>query len=287
MATVSFQSHVAAGVVGNTAASTVNAAFGRAFWAMPTVFYSNHPAGRAFAGEVVSAQMLAECVATFQENGLIDHVGCIQSGYLGAAAHASVVLSLLTAARKTGRAVPYACDPVLGDQAAGLYVPTDIAAAVRDELVPAADIVTPNLFELGYLTGAPVETTVDIWAAMQVLQAAGPSVVVATSVRTSDTPLEHLDTFLLDGANGWVVTTPHVDSPAHGAGDVLIAAFLARHAAGEPTPTALSYAVSSVHRILKASGDQPDLALHAACDDLLSPAPVFPAVPRPLSLGGG
>lgn len=283
MATVSFQSHVAAGAVGNTAASMVNAAFGCAFWAVPTVFYSNHPAGRTFAGEVVSPRLLVECVAAFQENGLVEHVGRIQSGYLGAAAHAPVILSLLSAVRNAGRVVPYACDPVLGDQAAGLYVPTDVAAAIRDKLVPAADIVTPNLFELGYLTGAPVETTADVWAAMQVLQAAGPGIVIATSVQTSDTPPDHLDTFLLDGANGWVVTTPYVDSPAHGAGDVLTAAFVARHAAGEPTPTALSHAVSSVHRILQASGDQPDLALYVARDDLLSPAPVFPAVPRPLS----
>lgn len=283
MATISFQSHVAAGTVGNAAASTVNAAFGRAVWAFPTVLYSNHPAGRAFAGEVVSPQLLDECVVAFQENGLIEQVDRVQSGYLGAVAHAPVILALLAAARRTGRVVPYACDPVCGDQATGLYVPTDVATVIRDVLVPAADIVTPNLFELGYLTGAPVETTSQVWAAMQALQTAGPGIVVATSVLTPDTPPGHLDTFLLDGPNGWIVTAPHVECPAHGAGDVLTAVFLARLAAGEAPETALSHAVSSVHCILEASGGQPDLALYAARDAILSPAPVFPAVPRPPS----
>ena len=118
---------------------------------------------------------------------------------------------------------------------------------------------------------------------MQSLQILGPPLVVVTSVIVSDTTPGQIDTFLLDGANTFIVTTPHLNSPAYGAGDMLSAAFLARLAAGEPSPTAISHAVSSVYCILKATGNQPDLALHAARDDLLSPAPVFPAVPRRLS----
>jgi pyridoxine kinase len=283
MATVSFQSHVAAGAVGNAAASFVNAAFGRDLWAVPTVLYSNHPAGRAFAGSVVSAQALHEWIAAFDENQLIDRVDRVQSGYLGAPDQAAVVLEVLAAARKSGRGVPYACDPVLGDQAAGLYVPKDVAATIRDTLVPAADIATPNLFELSFLTGAPVATASDVWTAMRALQAVGPRIVVTTSVTTLDTAPDCIDTFLLDGPDGWVVTTPRIVCPAHGAGDVLTAAFFARLAAGEPTDTALSLAVSSVHSILKASGDQLDLALHTARDDLVSPMPGFLAVVRPPS----
>jgi pyridoxine kinase len=287
MATVSFQSQVAAGAVGNSAASMVYAAFDRALWAVPTVLYSNHPAGRAYAGEAVSSASLHRWIAAFEKNGLIEQVNHVQSGYLGAADQAQAVLVLLSAARKSGRVVNYACDPVLGDQAAGLYVPPAVATAIGESLVPAADIVTPNLFELGYLTGAPIDTAAQVWAAMQSLQAMGPRIVIATSVITQDTAAADVDTFLLDGANRWCVRTPRIVSPAHGAGDVMTAAFLARLADSESPRSALSHAVSSIHCILAATGNQPDLAIHAARDDLLSPTPVFPAEARPPSSGDG
>lgn len=287
MTAISFQSHVAAGAVGNSAASTVYAAFGYELWAVPTVLYSNHPAGRSFAGEVVSPASLYRWIAAFEENELIEQVDHVQSGYLGAAEQAQAVLALLSAARKSGRRVSYACDPVLGDQPAGLYALPAVAIAIRDALVPAADIVTPNLFELGYLTGAPVDTAAQVWAAMQSLQRMGPRIVIATSVINQETAAAEVDTFLLDGINRWYVRTPRLPSPAHGAGDVMAAVFLARLSKGESSDRALSHAVSSVHCILVATGNQPDLALHAARDHLLSPAPVFPAVATPLSSSDG
>ena len=287
MTAISFQSHVAAGAVGNSAASTVYAAFGYELWAVPTVLYSNHPAGRSFAGEVVSPASLYRWIAAFEENELIEQVDHVQSGYLGAAAQAQAVLALLSAARKSGRRVSYACDPVLGDQPAGLYALPAVAIAIRDALVPAADIVTPNLFELGYLTGAPVDTAAQVWAAMQSLQRMGPRIVIATSVINQETAAAEVDTFLLDGINRWYVRTPRLPSPAHGAGDVMAAVFLARLSKGESSDRALSHAVSSVHCILVATGNQPDLALHSARDHLLSPAPVFPAVATPLSSSDG
>jgi len=287
MTAISFQSHVAAGAVGNSAASTVYAAFGYELWAVPTVLYSNHPAGRSFAGEVVSPASLYRWIAAFEENELIEQVDHVQSGYLGAAEQAQAVLALLSAARKSGRRVSYACDPVLGDQPAGLYALPAVAIAIRDALVPAADIVTPNLFELGYLTGAPVDTAAQVWAAMQSLQRMGPRIVIATSVINQETAAAEVDTFLLDGINRWYVRTPRLPSPAHGAGDVMAAVFLARLSKGESSDRALSHAVSSVYCILVATGNQPDLALYAARDHLLLPALVFPAVATLLSSSDG
>ena len=287
MATVSFQSHVAAGAVGNSATSMVYAAFGCELWAVPTVLYSNHPANRTFAGEIVASASLYRWISAFVENGLIEQVDHVQSGYLGAADQAQAVLALLSAARKSGRTVSYTCDPVLGDQTAGLYVPPAVAIAIRETLLPAADIVTPNLFELGYLTGAPVDTVAQVWAAMQSLQTMGRRTVIATSVMTQEMAAAEVGTFLLDDTNRWCVRTPHIPSPAHGAGDVLAAAFLARLSKGESPDRGLSHAVSSVHCILVATGNQLDLALHAAHDHLLSPAPVFPAVAMPLSSSDG
>jgi pyridoxine kinase len=72
MTTVSFQSHVAAGAVGNSAASMVYAAFDCELWAVPTALYSNHPAHRTFAGEVVASASFYRWIAAFEENGLIE-----------------------------------------------------------------------------------------------------------------------------------------------------------------------------------------------------------------------
>jgi pyridoxine kinase len=111
----------------------------------------------------------------------------------------------------------------------------------------------------------------------------GPRIVIATSVINQETAATEVAIFLLDCFNRWCVRTPRISSPAHGAGDVTAAVFLARLSEAESSDSALSHAVSSVHYILVATGNQPDIALHAARSYLLSPAPVA----TPLSSSDG
>lgn len=49
------------------------------------------------------------------------------------------------------------CDPVLGDDQS-YYVPPELSKEYRDKLIPLCEILTPNQFELGELSGMPVKT---------------------------------------------------------------------------------------------------------------------------------
>lgn len=284
MPTLSFQSAVVAGFVGNNAAGAAFALLGQELWPVPTVLYSNHPAGRGHSGEVVSAAHHRRIIAALEGNKLMARVGQVLSGFLGHADQADGVVTALAAARRSNPSVRYICDPVLGDTGPGLYVADTIGQAIRQVLVPASNVVTPNHFELTYLTGTPAQTDADVWIAAARLQAMGPQSVVVTSVVTADTPVDGIDTYLLERESAWVIRTPRIVTPAHGAGDLLSGILAAKLAAGaRSTAAALSCAVSSVYGVLSATGPNPDLALSAARGEIAAPTQLFRAVPRRLS----
>jgi len=280
--TLSYQSQVVAGFVGNTAARSAFTLLGRELWEVPTVLYSNHPADRSFAGEAVPAKTLCDLVEGLRTNRLAARIDQILSGYFGSADQVEVVADALDGLREGGREVGYLCDPVIGDSEAGVYVREGIAEAIRDQLVPRATVVTPNHFELEFLTGRKVTDDASLWAAARTLQARGPDTVVVTSVATAKTPARTTRTAMVSHDQAWIVETPRFESPAHGAGDLLAALFSARLAMGMPPVEALSLAVSGVHGVVRATGDQPDLALTAARDEIVNPATNFPARPTPL-----
>jgi pyridoxine kinase len=287
--TLSFHSHVVAGHVGNAVARHVFTLLGRELWEVPTVVFSNHPAGRSFAGETLASATMARMLAVLRENGLLASVDAVLSGYLRDPDHVGIIADVVPTVRaQSGRGARYVCDPVLGDRAQGLYVPAAVARSVAETLVPLADVLTPNHFELEYLTGAPAEDDAAVWSAAARLQAAGPQVVVVTSVCTGDAPDDRARTFMLAGENAWHVTTPLVNSPAHGAGDLLAAILAARLADGTSPPEALSLAVSGVYGVLRATGRNPDLQVLAAASEIVAPSQTFAAMSRPpASRGGG
>ena len=110
------------------------------------------------------------------------------SGYQGAEAVGAVVLDAVARVKAANPAAVYCCDPVMGDVRRGFFVREGIPEYMRDHVVPAADIVTPNQFELEYLTGRPVTTLADVVAATEQLQRCGPATVLVTSVLTDETP---------------------------------------------------------------------------------------------------
>ena len=71
------------------------------------------------------------------------------------------------------------CDPILGDDPKGLYIEAAAAEAIRDALLPLADLATPNRFELAYLSARPVQNRTDAARALECLACGGG---VATSI---------------------------------------------------------------------------------------------------------
>lgn len=268
-AILSIQSAVAYGHVGNAAAAFILQRLGFDVLRLDTVAFSNHPGRGKFRGATTESVRLRDLICGLQEQSLLERASTLLSGYLGTAENGEVVLEALSLMRKRHSAVLYCCDPVLGDRPKGLYVAPDIPELVRDRLLPEADLVMPNSFELELLTGHPVGDRGSAIAAARILADCGPETVVVTGLPTDD----GIETLAVQRTSAWVVRTPLLTLPTSGAGDALSALFLARFIEKRDVPRALSLSVSALHLVLEHTAKMAADELRLIeCQDLL-PAP--------------
>lgn len=275
---ISIQSHVAYGYVGNRAAVFPLQRLGWDVTAVNTVQFSNHTGYGfdRFAGTVFSAEHIREVFEGVQALTGFTGVQALLSGYMGDQCIGAAVLDALARLRTVQPEALYCCDPVMGDPEGGCYVRADLPGWMRDHALPAADIITPNQFELSRLAGREIVTLADAFAAAASLRERGPRVVLITSLIVEDSPADRV-AMLVDTVEGsWRVTTPRLDlnKPFSGAGDVTAALFLAgcleRGLAGMEPAHAMGRTAAAVQRLLEATvaAGGCELALIAAQDDI-------------------
>jgi pyridoxine kinase len=183
MAVLSIQSHVVYGYAGNTAAVFPLQRLGREVWAINTVEFSNHTGYGAWRGKILDPSLVLELVEGLEDRGALPRCEAVLSGYLGDAASARSILEAVKKVKAASPAAVYCCDPVMGDVGRGFYVHPDIPDMFRNEVVPLADIVTPNQFELEALTGMDSSTVDGARRAVEKVHRMGPRVVLVTSFR--------------------------------------------------------------------------------------------------------
>jgi pyridoxine kinase len=276
---LSIQSHVAYGHVGNAAAVFPMQRLGVEVWPVHTVQFSNHTGYGAWRGPVFEADMIRAVVQGIGERGVLPTCDAVLSGYMGSAEIGAAVLEAVAAVRAANPAALYCCDPVIGDVEEGVYVRPGIEAFLRARAVPEADILTPNQFELGRLTGLPNRTVAEAGAAVAALQARGPRVVLVTSALCADTPADRID--LLAGAEGQLfrVRTPRLAIAVNGAGDCIAALFLVHYARTGSAAAALEAAAASVYGLLKrtAAAGSREILTVAAQEEYVTPGETFAA----------
>ncbi len=271
---LTLQSSVAYGHVGNATAAFAMQRLGRDVIRIDTVRFSNHPKHGGYSGGPAAAADIDALVDGLAARGLLGQVAAVISGYLGTAENAAAVARAVQAVRAARPDALYCLDPVIGDWPAGRYVDAAIPPAIVSDLLPLADIVTPNAFELAWLSGRTVDSLESAAAAARTLAAPG-RLVVATGVRLGDS----LASLALTAKAGWRVTAPVVDAPAFGAGDLFSALFLARYLEQGAPDAALALAASAVHAVFEATRrlGRPELALIAAQAALAAPPRLFAA----------
>jgi pyridoxine kinase len=253
---LSIQSTVAYGRVGNRAAVFALERLGHDVWPIDTVAFSNHPAHGGFRGRVVPAAEVAELVEGLAARGVLGRADAVLSGYLGDAGTGPVVADAVRRVRLANPDALYCCDPVIGEVGRGVYVRPGIAEFIRDQLVPLADVVTPNPFELELLTGiAPVALDQVRVAAQALLdrggrEAARPArVVLATGLALPEAPGE-LAVLAVTAEEAWRVRHPRRTVRVWGTGDAFAALFLGAYLARRAARAALEHAVSALDEIL-------------------------------------
>jgi pyridoxine kinase len=285
MPVLSIQSHVSFGQVGNRAAGFVLQRLGHPVWAVDTVHFSNHTGYGAWTGEVVTpgavGALLDGVLARAQETGEIGDCRAVLSGYLGSAALGEVVLGAAARVRAATPDALWCCDPVMGDVEKGLFVAPDIPAFMRERLTPAADILTPNLFELGLLAEREIATRAEALAAARVVLARGPRLVLVTSLLLPETPDGKIEMLAVSAEEAWAVATPRMtlEPPRGGLGDATAALFLAHFLETGHARAALERTAAGMHELVQATARKPgrELALVEAQDRLVAPGKSFAA----------
>ena len=259
---ICISSQVAYGPVGNSAAVPALDHAGFTVFQLPTSVLSNHPGHCPPAVTDVKAETLEKSLKILEQQHWLDDCGAIMTGYFRDQHQIEVTARAIAGLKRRKPSLLYLCDPVLGDDHTDLYVPLPVATAIRDKLLPLADITTPNRFELQWLTGASVTSLADAKPAARSLPC---PITLATSLPA---PPGHLQTCVVERDRAASVTTVHRPDAPHGAGDILSGLFLAEMLASAQPQASLGRAMAALEHILDVSGDTGALALPGALDGL-------------------
>ena len=248
-------------------------------WAVNTVQFSNHPGYGAWQGQTFTGEAIRALIDGIAARGVMADCEAVLSGYLGDAAIGEAVLHAVETVRAANPAALYCCDPVIGDVAPGIYVRPGIPELLRQQCLPAADIATPNQFELEYLTGQSISTLVTAKAAVAALRATmrPGGVVLVTSLQTEETPDGMIDLLAADETGIYRLRTPILPIAVNGAGDTIAALFLLHCLRTGDTARSLAAAASAVFGLLQftAQSGSRELLTVAAQHEFVLPSRVF------------
>ena len=273
MKILSIQSSVAYGHVGNSAAVFPLQRLGHEVWPVITVHFSNHTGYGAWRGPLLAADDVREVIAGIEDRGVLGEADAVLSGYQGDPAVGAVILDTVAKVKELNPDAVYCCDPVMGDVGRGMFVRPGIPEFMRDTVVPQADIVTPNHFELDFLAGRTTTTLDEILDAVDDVRARGPRDVLVTSVLHGDVPDGRLDVVAVSDEGAWAVETPLLPITPNGCGDVTAALYLAHLRTTGSAAEALARTTSSVYGILEATiaAGTREIQLVAAQDAIAEP----------------
>jgi len=274
---LSIQSHVAFGHVGNASAVFPMQRLGVDVWPIHTVQFSNHTGYGSWKGRVFDGGMIDEVMDGIAERGVLSACDGVLSGYMGSADIGHAILSAVERVRAANPRAIYCCDPVIGDVGRGVFVRPGIPEFMREQAVPAADIVTPNQFELELLTDIEIRTLADAHRAVEALRDTGPKVVMVTSLVTEETPGDSIDMMAVDAKGAWRVRTPKLDVSVNGAGDAIAALFFVHYLREQSAAVALGRASSSVYGLLKRTREAGarEILTVSAQDEFVTPSEDF------------
>ena len=274
---LSIQSAVAFGHVGNSAAVFPLQRIGHEVWPVYTVNYSNHTGYGAWEGPIIPAADVAAVLRGIRDRNAFPLIDATLTGYQASPEIGDVIVDAVTEIKAANPDALYACDPVMGSATSGCFVPDAVPPMFREKVVPAADIITPNQFELGYLTERDVTDLDSTLAAVDAAREMGPSTVLVTSVNRPETPEDAIEMIAVDDNGKWIVRTPRIPAKRNGSGDVTAALFTGHYLRGRDAKDALAKTASSVYDLLRVTyeADATELNLVEAQDFYAEPRMQF------------
>ncbi|TDN92919.1 pyridoxal kinase PdxY [Microbacterium sp. BK668] len=255
MKILSIQSAVAYGHVGNSAAVFPLQRIGVEVLPVYTVNFSNHTGYGAWRGPLIPPADVAEVLTGIEERGAFPDIDVVLSGYQGSEGIGDVILDAVARVKSANPSAIYSCDPVMGNARSGCFVAPAIPILLRERVVPRADIITPNQFELGFLTGTEPDDLASTLASADLAREMGPRTALVTSVERPDRPEGTIEMLAVTDEGAWIVQTPQIPMKANGSGDVTAALFTAHFRETGDAALALARTTSSVFDLLQNTFD--------------------------------
>ncbi|MGB7206623.1 MAG: pyridoxal kinase [Anderseniella sp.] len=256
MAIISISSRISRGYIGNTASAFAARRLGIDVWEVPTVMWAHHPGHGRPAGIVTPATDLADMLASLERPQWRKSIDLVMTGYFRTAEQVSATGDFIKRLQDSRQQFMVLVDPVCGD-AGGAYVPEDIVNAIRTHLLPLADIITPNRFELDILTG---ETSSDNTSLIHAARSLASEMIVVTTAFPATLGIGNL---LVERRTATLHETLAFPDPPHGTGDLFAGVFAARILKSS-AKEALLHAGNTVFRVVEATNlsgnDELDLA---------------------------
>ncbi|MES2894890.1 MAG: PfkB family carbohydrate kinase [Pseudomonadota bacterium] len=246
-------SYVAADRIGGGAQQFALAACGIDPVLVPTVLYGRSPA-KGGRGKAVEADLFHDLLNGVEAQGLFGLADLVITGHFSTPEQVALACQTIARVRAAGRAgasrpAPVVVvDPVLGDLPKGLYVKPDVARAMADDLVPLADWITPNLWELSHLTGREIA---DAASVVEAVRALGKPALV-TSVPAGQGEIAMVCS---EPAGSTLFAHARRDGVPNGTGDLVTAMFGAGLVEGLSGPAAAERAARAAAMAVEAARD--------------------------------
>lgn len=248
-------SYVAASRVGGGAQALAFARLGVEPILVPTVLFGRHPGWGPPGGGPVEAGTMQAMLDAIAYQGLFSQIDAVITGYFSRADQVTTAMRAISGIRAANPAVAVVVDPVMGDAGKGLYVNPAVAEAVTEELVPRADLITPNAWELSRLSHHPVFDPTSAVAAARALDRA----VAVTSIEAGD----DIGVVYADAKEAYLAAHARKAQVPNGTGDLLTALMAAAVIDLLAPREALAMAVGGVAEAVAASVGHKELPITA------------------------
>lgn len=279
---LSMQSHVAYGYVGNKAAVFPLQRLGNEVININTVQFSNHTGYGSWTGDIMSIEHIDKIFSGLHERGALQNIDAVLTGYLGDQALGEVLLKWLEVIRINNPKLIYCCDPVIGDVGRGIFVRPGVPEFFANNAVQHASILTPNQFELTYLTGVEISSLEDAKRACKILHAKCVDTILVTSLTRQETSPDIIEMLISNNHESYLVATPRLEMPIspNGSGDMTAAIFLAKYLETKNLQISLEHTAAAIYAVFTKTLalQQRELAIIASQNELVNPSVSFTAL---------
>lgn len=277
---LSIQSHVVYGHAGNGSAVFPLQRMGFEVWPIHTVQFSNHTQyAQGWTGQAFSAQDINTLVDGIDRIEQLGNCLAVLSGYQGSAEQCLAIIETVNKVKAANPAALYVCDPVMGAPDKGCIVAPGIAEHLINDVMPLADVIVPNQFELSQFADMAINSLEDAVIACRKALAKGPKIVLVKHLHSvSD---EQFTMMLATQEGCFIAQRPHLpfDKQPVGVGDLISALFTGALLKGDTPKQAFEHAHNACYAVLKATHQRGEWELQtiAAQDELVEPQERFAA----------